>query len=70
VDFHCLPPILGKKRITEVTRQDVAKLHHARRDTPTEATREATAATVAGKIAQDMKNAALRFNARVAGCPR
>jgi Phage integrase, N-terminal SAM-like domain len=32
-------PTLGKKRVTEVTRQDVAKLHHARRDTPTEANR-------------------------------
>jgi integrase len=32
-------PALGKKRLVEVTRQDVAKLHHARRATPTEANR-------------------------------
>jgi hypothetical protein len=32
-------PALGRKRVGEVTRQDVARLHHARRETPTEADR-------------------------------
>jgi integrase len=32
-------PALGKKRVADVTRQDVARLHHARRATPTEANR-------------------------------
>jgi integrase len=32
-------PVLGRKRIGEVTRQDVARLHHAKRETPTEADR-------------------------------
>jgi integrase len=32
-------PALGGKRVADVTRQDVGKLHHARRATPTEANR-------------------------------
>jgi hypothetical protein len=32
-------PLLGGKRVSDVTRQDVAKLHHVRRATPTEANR-------------------------------
>jgi integrase len=32
-------PTLGKHRVADVTRQDVAKLHHARRATPTDANR-------------------------------
>ena len=32
-------PALGRKRVGEVTRQDVARLHHAKRATPTEANR-------------------------------
>jgi integrase len=32
-------PALGKKRVADVTRQDVARLHHARRATPVEANR-------------------------------
>ncbi len=32
-------PSLGKKRVADVTGQDLAKLHHARRDTPTEGNR-------------------------------
>jgi integrase len=36
---HVVLPALGKKRVADVTRQDVTRLHHARRDTPTEANR-------------------------------
>jgi integrase len=36
---HVALPAIGKKRVAEVTRQDVARLHHARRETPTEANR-------------------------------
>ena len=32
-------PALGSKRVADVTRADVAKLHHARRGTPTDANR-------------------------------
>jgi integrase len=32
-------PALGRKRVADVTRSDVARLHHARRTTPTEANR-------------------------------
>src|SRR6516162_5993168 len=32
-------PVLGQKRAADVTRQDVARLHHAKRATPTEANR-------------------------------
>jgi integrase len=32
-------PVLGRKRVAEVTRQDIARLHHAKRATPTEANR-------------------------------
>jgi integrase len=32
-------PVLGLKRVAEVTRQDIARLHHAKRATPTEANR-------------------------------
>jgi integrase len=36
---HVILPALGKKRAADMTRQDVAKLHHGRRETPTEANR-------------------------------
>jgi integrase len=36
---HVILPALGTKRVVDVTRQDVARLHHARRATPTEANR-------------------------------
>ncbi len=36
---HVVLPALGKKRMADITRQDVARLHHARRATPTEANR-------------------------------
>jgi len=36
---HVVLPALGKKRVADITRQDVARLHHARRATPTEANR-------------------------------
>ena len=36
---HVIVPALGKKRVADVTRQDVAKMHHAKRATPTEANR-------------------------------
>jgi integrase len=36
---HVVLPTLGKKRVVDVARQDVARLHHARRATPTEANR-------------------------------
>jgi len=36
---HVVLPALGKKRVADVTRQDLARLHHARRATPTEANR-------------------------------
>jgi integrase len=36
---HVILPALGKKRVADVTRQDVQRLHHARRATPTEANR-------------------------------
>jgi integrase len=32
-------PALGQKRVVDVTRQDIARLHHAKRSTPTEANR-------------------------------
>jgi integrase len=32
-------PVLGRKHVAEVTRQDIARLHHAKRETPTEANR-------------------------------
>jgi integrase len=32
-------PVLGMKRVPELTRQDIAKLHHGRQKTPTEANR-------------------------------
>jgi integrase len=36
---HVVLPALGKKRVADITRQVVARLHHARRTTPTEANR-------------------------------
>jgi integrase len=36
---HVVLPALGKKRVADLMRQDVARLHHARRATPTEANR-------------------------------
>jgi integrase len=36
---HVVLPAIGRKRVADVTRQDVARLHHARRATPTEANR-------------------------------
>src|SRR5262245_56985734 len=36
---HVALPAIGKKRAADVTRQDIARLHHARRETPTEANR-------------------------------
>ncbi|MGH7053821.1 MAG: tyrosine-type recombinase/integrase [Stellaceae bacterium] len=36
---HVIVPAIGKKRVAEVARQDIAKLHHAKRATPTEANR-------------------------------
>jgi integrase len=36
---HVVLPTLGKKRVADITPQDVARLHHARRATPTEANR-------------------------------
>ncbi|HJU17913.1 MAG TPA: site-specific integrase [Stellaceae bacterium] len=36
---HVIVPAIGRKRVADVTRQDIAKLHHARRATPTEANR-------------------------------
>jgi integrase len=36
---HVVLPAIGKKRVADVTRQDMARLHHARRKTPTEANR-------------------------------
>jgi integrase len=36
---HVVLPALGKKRVADISRQDVARLHHARRATPTEANR-------------------------------
>jgi integrase len=32
-------PVLGKRRVTDVTRQDIAKLHHGHRNTPYQANR-------------------------------
>jgi len=32
-------PVLGQRRVADVTRQDIARLHHAKRATPTEANR-------------------------------
>jgi integrase len=37
--FRVVLPALGRKRVADVTRQDIARLHHARRATPTEANR-------------------------------
>ena len=34
-----IPPPLGRNRVADVTRQDIARLHHAKRATPTEANR-------------------------------
>jgi integrase len=36
---HVILPALGKRRVADVTRQDVAKLHHDKRATPIEANR-------------------------------
>ena len=36
---HVVLPAIGKKRVADVNRQDMARLHHARRKTPTEANR-------------------------------
>jgi integrase len=36
---HVILPALAKKRVADVTRRDVQRLHHARRATPTEANR-------------------------------
>jgi integrase len=36
---HVVLPALGRKRVADVTRQDVARFHHARRATPTEGNR-------------------------------
>jgi integrase len=36
---HVALPAIGKKRVADVTRQDIARLHHAKRETPTEANR-------------------------------
>jgi integrase len=36
---HVVLPALGKRRVADIVRQDVARLHHARRATPTEANR-------------------------------
>jgi len=36
---HVVLPAIGARRVADVTRQDVARLHHARQATPTEANR-------------------------------
>jgi integrase len=36
---HVALPAIGNRRLADVTRQDIARLHHARRATPTEANR-------------------------------
>jgi integrase len=36
---HVVLPAIGKRRIDDVTRRDIAKFHHARRETPVEANR-------------------------------
>src|SRR5437660_8453898 len=36
---HVVLPALGGKRVADITRQDVARMHHERRATPTEANR-------------------------------
>jgi integrase len=36
---HVVLPAIGKRKIADVTRRDIAKFHHARRETPIEANR-------------------------------
>jgi integrase len=36
---NVIRPALGKRRVVDVSRADIARLHHARRETPTEANR-------------------------------
>ena len=36
---HVVLPAIGKRPVADITRRDIAKFHHARRETPTEANR-------------------------------
>ncbi len=36
---HIALPVLGKRKLADITRRDIERLHHTRRDTPTEANR-------------------------------
>ena len=49
---HVVLPAIGKKRVADVTRQDVAKLHYARRATPTEANRALAVTSTMFNIAE------------------
>ena len=49
---HVVLPALGKKRVADVTRQDVARLHHARRAAPTEANRALAVGSAMFKMAE------------------
>ena len=54
---HVVLPALGKKRVADVTRQDVAKLHHARRATPTEANRALAVTSTMFNVAERWRSA-------------
>ena len=49
---HVVLPALGKKQVADVTRQDVARFHHARRVTPTEANRALAVTSTMFNIAE------------------
>ena len=57
---HVILPALGSKRAVDLTRQDVTRLHHARRATPTEANR-------ALAVLSTMMNLAERWGERADG---
>ncbi len=49
---HVVLPAIGKKRVADVTRQEVARLHHARRETPTEGNRALAAMSTMFNMAE------------------
>ena len=47
-------PAIGKRRFAAVTRRDIAKLHHARRETPIEANRALAVASTLFDFAEQV----------------
>jgi integrase len=51
---HVVLPAIGKRRVAAVTRRDIAKFHHARRETPIEANRALAVASTLFDFAEQV----------------